>query len=124
LASLALAYRPRMLILSQYHRTSQIVVELFQKIRMVRCTKVNMNLASIALALALLVPVSARAATIIIDGDTIDVGGRRIGIVEIDAPETFGPRCENELILGLKAKSGFVNCPDSRTVPENILEDG
>jgi endonuclease YncB( thermonuclease family) len=57
------------------------------------------------------VPVSARAATIIIDGDTIDVGGRRIGIVEIDAPETFGPRCENELILGLKAKSGFVNCP-------------
>ena len=49
-------------------------------------------------------PVSAQAATIIIDGDTIDIDGVRIRIVQIDTPATFGPRCENELILGIKAK--------------------
>ena len=49
-------------------------------------------------------PVSAQAATIIIDGDTIDIDGVRIRIVQIDTTETFGPCCENELILGLKAK--------------------
>ena len=37
-----------------------------------------------ALAFARLVPVSARAATIIIDGDTIDIV--RIRIVQIDTP--------------------------------------
>jgi endonuclease YncB( thermonuclease family) len=55
------------------------------------------------------VPVLAQAATIIID-DTIDIDGVRIRIVQIDTPETFGPRCENELILSLKAKKRFANC--------------
>ena len=76
-----------------------------------------MNLPTIALALALLVPVSAQAATIIIDGDTIDIDGVRIRIVQIDTPETFGPRCENELILGLKAKKRLRELLDSGTVP-------
>ena len=62
---------------------------------------------------ALPVPVSAQAATIIIDGDTIV----RIRIVQIDTPETFGPRCENELILGLKAKKRLRELLDSGTVP-------
>ena len=62
-----------------------------------------MKLASTILALALLIS-QASAATIIIDGDTIDVDGTRIRIVQIDTPETFRPRCERELVLGLKAK--------------------
>jgi hypothetical protein len=45
------------------------------------------------------------ASIIIIDGDTIGLPSReRIRILEIDTPETFDSRCENELILGLKAK--------------------
>ena len=56
------------------------------------------------LALALLASPPAMAAIILIDGDTIDVDGTRIRIVQIDAPETFRPRCENELVLGLTAK--------------------
>ena len=52
----------------------------FSKFRMVHCTKIHMNHP----ALALLVPVLAQAATIIIDGDTIDVDGVRIRIVQID----------------------------------------
>ena len=68
-------------------------------------------------ALALQVPVSAQVATNIIDGDTIDIDGVRIRIVQIDTPETFGPRCENELILGRKAKKRLRELLDSGTVP-------
>ena len=49
----------------------------------------------------------ARAAeqrVIIIDGDTVDIDGERIRVFNIDAPETRGARCEQELILGLRAK--------------------
>ena len=47
----------------------------------------------------------AHAASInIIDGDTLSIDGTRIRIVEIDTPETYKSRCENELVLGLKAK--------------------
>jgi hypothetical protein len=74
---------------------------------MMHRTKVNMNLRTITLALALLVPVSTQAATIIVDGDTIDIDGVRIRIVQINTPETFGPRCENKLVLGLKANKRF-----------------
>ena len=56
------------------------------------------------IALGLLAPLSAQAKAILIDGDTIDIDGTRIRIVEIDTPETFRPRCERELVLGLKAK--------------------
>lgn len=62
---------------------------------------------------ALLVPAAlyaAKAETIdgwrivIIDGDTIDIRGERIRILNIDAPESFRSRCEAELKLALRTK--------------------
>ncbi|MBB3020622.1 endonuclease YncB(thermonuclease family) [Microvirga lupini] len=53
---------------------------------------------------------AARAETVdgrwvvIIDGDTIDVQGERIRILNIDAPESFRSRCEAELKLALRTK--------------------
>jgi endonuclease YncB( thermonuclease family) len=44
----------------------------------------------------------------VIDGDTVDIDGTRIRILSIDTPETFRSRCENELVLGLKAKQRLV----------------
>lgn len=41
---------------------------------------------------------------VIIDGDTVAFGHERIRIENIDAPESFRPRCERELVAGLKAK--------------------
>jgi endonuclease YncB( thermonuclease family) len=41
---------------------------------------------------------------IIIDGDTIALGRERVRILNIDAPESHEPRCERELIAGLRAK--------------------
>jgi micrococcal nuclease len=41
---------------------------------------------------------------VIIDGDTFALGSERFRILNIDAPETRGSRCERELVLGLKAK--------------------
>ena len=46
----------------------------------------------------------ALAGVRVIDGDTIDIDGTRIRILSIDTPETFRSRCENEYLLGLKAK--------------------
>jgi hypothetical protein len=40
----------------------------------------------------------------IIDGDTIDVRGERIRILNIDAPESFRSRCEAELKLALRTR--------------------
>ena len=57
-----------------------------------------------ALAVTLAGALAASAATIIVDGDTIDIDGTRIRILDIDTPETSRSRCENELTLGLKAK--------------------
>lgn len=59
------------------------------------------------LATLLIVVTSAASAAsnvIIIDGDTIAIGHERIRILSIDTPETYRSRCENELVLGLKAK--------------------
>lgn len=41
---------------------------------------------------------------VIIDGDTIALGSERVRVLNIDAPETRGSRCERELVVGLKAK--------------------
>jgi Staphylococcal nuclease homologue len=46
----------------------------------------------------------AKAAVNIVDGDTLKIDGVTVRIVDIDAPETWRSRCENELVLGLKAK--------------------
>ena len=56
---------------------------------------------------ALLEPLASgrtEAGATIVDGDTISIAGERIRILGIDAPESFRSRCENELVLGLKAK--------------------
>ena len=73
------------------------------------------------IALALLAPLSASAATILIDGDTIRVDGVTIRIVDIDTPETHRSRCENELVLGLKAKERLRALLDSGTVSFNPI---
>jgi endonuclease YncB( thermonuclease family) len=60
--------------------------------------------------LAVLGPSPALAETfdggraVIIDGDTFALGSERVRVLNIDAPETRGSRCERELVLGLKAK--------------------
>ena len=58
----------------------------------------------------------------IVDGDTISVGRERIRLLDIDTPETFRSRCENELVLGLKAKERLRQLLDSG--PVSIERDG
>ena len=58
----------------------------------------------------------------IIDGDTIAVGHERIRILSIDTPETFRSRCENELVLGLRAKERLRELLDSGDI--RIERDG
>lgn len=53
---------------------------------------------------ALVVSGTALGNVNIVDGDTIHIDGLKIRIVEIDTPETYRSRCENELKLGLAAK--------------------
>ena len=52
---------------------------------------VTMKVLATAAAFALLVS-QASAAVIVIDGDTVDIDGTRIRIVQIDTPETFRSR--------------------------------
>jgi len=61
---------------------------------------------TVGLLIALLFSTASFAETrvVIIDGDTVDIAGERIRILNIDSPETRGSRCERELVLGLKAK--------------------
>ena len=46
----------------------------------------------------------------VIDGDTVAIQGQRqhIRLLDIDAPETFRPRCERERVLGMEAKARLV----------------
>lgn len=60
------------------------------------------KLLATAMTLAMLTP--ALAGVRVIDGDTVEIDGTRIRILQIDTPETFRSRCENEFVLGLKAK--------------------
>jgi micrococcal nuclease len=41
---------------------------------------------------------------VIVDGDTIMVGRERVRILNIKTPESYGSRCEHELMASLKAK--------------------
>ncbi len=59
---------------------------------------------ALAVTLAANSTASARSHVVIIDGDTLKIDSKTIRIAEIDTPETFRSRCENELVLGLKAK--------------------
>ena len=77
------------------------------------------------LAIMLLTATSAASAAsniVIIDGDTIAVGRERIRILSIDTPETFHSRCENELVLGLRAKQRLRELLDGGDV--RIERDG
>ena len=58
----------------------------------------------------------------IVDGDTISVGREKIRLLAIDTPETFRSRCDNELVLGLKAKERLRQLLDSGSV--SIERDG
>lgn len=49
----------------------------------------------------------SNAEVFIIDGDTISVHRERIRFLSIDAPETHEPRCEAELVAGLRAKEAL-----------------
>lgn len=56
----------------------------------------------LSLCLALFLVVGANAETfdgrrvVIIDGDTIAIGTERVRLLNVDAPESFRPRCEAE----------------------------
>jgi endonuclease YncB( thermonuclease family) len=39
----------------------------------------------------------------VVDGDTIRYAGQTIRLEDIDAPETYGPRCDSEAALGAQA---------------------
>jgi micrococcal nuclease len=41
---------------------------------------------------------------VIVDGGTIVIGSERIRLLNMDAPESFRPRCDAELVAGLRAK--------------------
>ncbi len=58
----------------------------------------------------------------LLDGDTIVVGKEHIRLLSIDTPELFRPRCENELVLALKAKERLRELLDSG--PVTIERDG
>jgi endonuclease YncB( thermonuclease family) len=65
------------------------------------------DLLSVLVAFALLVS-HAFADIRIVDGDTIVIDDLKIRLLEIDTPETYAPRCENEHVLGLKAKQRLI----------------
>jgi micrococcal nuclease len=59
---------------------------------------------------------------VIMDGDTFALGSERVRILNIDAPETRGSRCEQELVLGLKAKERLADLLRAESV--DIIRDG
>jgi micrococcal nuclease len=84
--------------------------------------------AVLLLALGVFGPSSALAETfnggraVIIDGDTFAIGSERVRILNIDAPETRGSRCERELVAGLKAKERLTGPLRAGSV--DIVRDG
>ena len=66
--------------------------------------RIYLILTAMTMAVAGCIQADAAEHINIVDGDTLSIDGTRIRIVDIDTPETFRSRCENELVLGLKAK--------------------
>ena len=64
---------------------------------------------TLAAALLILASATAQAETVeasrirVIDGDTVELDGERIRLIEPDAPEISKPRCNTELAKGLLA---------------------
>ena len=48
-------------------------------------------------------PDLANAVLQVVDGDTLKIAGRRLRLEAVDTPETFRPRCDNELRKGQEA---------------------
>ena len=44
----------------------------------------------------------------VVDGDTFWLRGEKIRVADIDAPEIFSPKCEQELALGKRATQKFI----------------
>lgn len=59
---------------------------------------------------------------VIVDGDTVDIAGERIRILNIDAPESFRSRCEAELVLALRTKERLAQLLHSGSV--TVLRQG
>jgi len=103
-----------------------------RKAREDRTDYLRIGVGSALLTLALFVfgflMYGARAETVdgrrivIIDGDTIDVQGERIRILNIDAPESFRSRCEAELKLALRTKERLAQL--LRSGPVEINREG
>ena len=72
----------------------------------------------IATALALLTVPSAVAADglRVVDGDTIHLNGMPIRLLHIDTPETWSPRCQRELELGMVATKRLEELLDGHEV--------
>lgn len=60
--------------------------------------------------------IAAAGPVIIVDGDTLKINHVTIRILEIDTPETYRPRCDNELFWGLEAKARLRELVDSGQV--------
>jgi endonuclease YncB( thermonuclease family) len=76
-----------------------------------------------ALLLATLAP--ALAGVRVVDGDTIDLDGERIRLINIDTPETHHPRCERERVWGEAAKARLtelLKAPGELTVVRENLD--
>ena len=73
---------------------------------------------SIAAALALLTVSSAIPAERlrVVDGDTISIDGMPIRLLQIDTPETWSPRCQQELELGMAATKRLEELLDGHEV--------
>ena len=72
----------------------------------------------IAAALAMLTVSSAVAAggLRVVDGDTIHLNGMPIRLLQIDTPETWSPRCQQELDLGMAATKRLEELLDGHEV--------
>jgi endonuclease YncB( thermonuclease family) len=66
--------------------------------------------------------IGASETPIIIDGDTVSISGERIRILNIDAPESYQPHCEAELVAGLRAKERVAQLV--RSGPLQIYREG
>ena len=72
----------------------------------------------VAAALALLTVSSAIPAERlrVVDGDTISIDGMPIRLLQIDTPETWSPRCQQELELGMAATKRLEELLDGHEV--------
>lgn len=66
--------------------------------------------------------VRAQQQTCVVDGDTIRYGGVTIRLEDIDAPETFSPKCASEAALGRRATQRLLDLMNAG--PFEVVHDG